>query len=76
MPNQVRELPALMDKVAPPQPVHLLFETGDAEQVREDGAGVVEAQGLVEIRRQQVMLDAFEFVHNFLPPQFQMIYQL
>jgi hypothetical protein len=64
VPNQIRELPALMDKVAAAQPVDLFFEAPDAEQVREHGARVVETERLVEVRRQQIVFDAVEFVHT------------
>jgi hypothetical protein len=58
VPDQIGELPALMDEVAPAQAVHLRLETGHAEQVGQHGARIVEAERLVEVRGQQIVISA------------------
>ena len=53
--NQVRQLAALLDQVAPCQSVDLFLETGGADQLAQDRSRVVEAKRLVEVRRDQKM---------------------
>jgi hypothetical protein len=40
--NQVCELSALLDQIAPGEAIDLLLKSGDADQFAEDLAGVVE----------------------------------
>ena len=53
VPNEVRQLAALLHEVAARKPVDLLLEPRRADQLAQHGARVVEAEGLVEIRRDQ-----------------------
>ena len=54
--NQVRELPALVDQVARGEAVDLALEIRHAEEVAQDLAGVVEAEGLIEVGRDEEVL--------------------
>ena len=47
--DQVGQLAALLHQVAARQALDLLVEVGDAKQLAQHDAGVVEAQGLVEV---------------------------
>ncbi len=55
VPNQVRQLATLLHEIAPGQPLDLLLEIPGPEDFAEDQAGVVEAERLIEIRRDQKM---------------------
>jgi hypothetical protein len=55
VPDEIRELAPLLYQIAAREAVHLLLERRRAKQLAEDGARIVEAQGLIEIRRDQVM---------------------
>ena len=54
--QQVGELRALLHQVEPGERGHFFAEARDPEQVAQDHAGIVEAQRLVEIARQEVLL--------------------
>ena len=56
VPQEVRELAALLNQVAPGEPRDLLVEVRGADELAQDDARVVEAQGLVEVRRDEIML--------------------
>jgi hypothetical protein len=53
VPDQVRELAALLDKIARGEARDLVLEPGDAEQLAQNLTRVVEAQRLIEIGRDQ-----------------------
>ncbi len=54
--NQVRQLAPLLDQVAPGQPVDLFLEAGGANQLAQYHPRIVEAERLVEVRRDQKVL--------------------
>ena len=54
--DEVGQLPALVHEVARGQALDLRLEIGGADQLAEDQPRIVEAEGLVEIRRQQEVL--------------------
>ena len=54
--NQVRQLAALLHEVARRQPLDLLLEIRDPEQLAEDLARIVEAERLVEVRCEEKVL--------------------
>src|SRR5580704_18444356 len=56
MTDEIGELSALLHEIAACQSVHLLLETAHAEQLAQHVPRVVEAQRLIKIRCQQVML--------------------
>lgn len=58
--DQIGQLAPLLHQVDVGQPRHLLREAAHAEDLAEDVAGVVEAEGLVEVARQQVLLHLFK----------------
>ena len=53
VPDQVGQLAALLDEVAGREARDLLFEARHAEQLAQHDARIVEAERLVEIRRQR-----------------------
>jgi hypothetical protein len=55
VPQQVGELRALMNEVGAGEAGHLVLEAGHADQIAQDRARVVEAEGLVEVRREEIM---------------------
>ena len=56
VPDEIRELSALVHQVAAPQSLHLCFESRHAEQLAQDDSGIVEAQGLIEVRSDEKVL--------------------
>jgi hypothetical protein len=53
--QQVRQLGPRLHEVEPREPAHLVVEAGDAEQLAQQAAGVVEGQRLVEVADEQVV---------------------
>ena len=54
--NQIRELASLVDHVAARQPVDLFLESRRANQLAQDGSRIVEAERLIEVRRDEKVL--------------------
>ena len=67
--QEVGELGALLHKVDARQALHLFFEAVRPEQLAEDDPGVVEAQRLIEIAREQVLPGSLRPGH-FRPPSY------
>src|SRR6266540_754567 len=61
-PEQVGELRALLHQVQAGERRDLLAEARDAEQLAQNDAGIVEAERLVEVARQQVLLLHWELL--------------
>ena len=58
MPQQVRELPSLLHQVGSGESLDLLLESRRADEFAQHKPGIVETQGLIEIRRHEKVLDA------------------
>ena len=54
VPEQIRELGALLNEIEPIESGNTLIEVVDAEHLTQQSPGIVEAQRLVEIADQQV----------------------
>ena len=66
--QQVRELSALLHQVDAGEPGDLLVEGRGAEQLAQDGAGVLEAQRLVKVTGQEILPHVTRSVcHTVLP---------
>jgi len=55
VPNQIRELSTLLHEVRPREAIHFLLEVRRTYQLTQHDTRVVEAQGLIEIRRHEKM---------------------
>src|ERR1700730_65973 len=55
VPDEVRELPALLNEVAACEPRDPFLKAADPQQLAQDQTRVIEAQRLIEVGRQQVV---------------------
>ena len=68
--EQIGQLSALLNEVLHRQDRRLLFEhlSGDSHQLAQNEPGVVKAQRLIEIARQQIPLHKLGFALHISPP--------